>query len=237
MTRRLSLLAALALLAAGCGGGTTATTTTTTATSEVPLEIVPRNYAEFRAQDTACGAEQPEPVAEMSFPAPGDLALTESVTITIETSCGAIEAVLDPSLAPETVNSFVFLAEQGYFDGTVWHRVFPGFIIQAGDPTGTGRGEPGYTIGDEFPDEGFLYTRGTMAMANAGPGTTGSQFFIMLADGELSPSYSVFGEVVSGSETLDTIAAVPLGAAVGSLDPIPTTPLQTVYIESVGVER
>jgi cyclophilin family peptidyl-prolyl cis-trans isomerase len=145
--------------------------------------------------------------------------------------------VLDPGTAPETVNSFVFLAEAGYFDGTVWHRVFPGFILQAGDPTGTGRGGPGYTIADEFPDAGFVYTRGTLAMANAGPGSTGSQFFIVLAEASLPPQYSVFGGVVSGDETLDAIAAVPLGAAVDSSDPIATTPLQTIYIESISVAR
>jgi peptidyl-prolyl cis-trans isomerase B (cyclophilin B) len=240
---RITLLVAAACLLAACGSSSEATTTTaatdsiTTSTGETEATVVPSNNEEFRSQPTACGAEQPPPPQELSFAEPGDAAVTAPITVVITTSCGEIEAELDPALAAETVNSFVFLAESGYFDGTVWHRVFPGFIVQGGDPTGTGGGGPGYTISDEFPAAGFTYARGTLAMANAGPGTTGSQFFIMLADGALPPQYSVFGSVVSGEETLDAISAVPLGTAAGSLDPVPTTPLQTVYIESASVER
>lgn len=242
MARAVATLLAATVLAvtvlAGCGGGAASTTTTevvTTTAGAVPSPAT--STAEFRRQPTACGAEQPPEPADLSYTEPGDAAVTGPVTVVIATSCGDIEAVLDPAQAPQTVNSFVFLAEDGYFDGTVWHRVFPGFIIQGGDPTGGGRGGPGYTIADELPAEGFVYTRGTLAMANAGTGTTGSQFFVMLADGALPPLYSAFGEVTAGLETLDAIADVPLGTIPGSSDPVPTTPLETVYIESVAVQR
>lgn len=156
-------------------------------------------------------------------------------TITIVTSCGPIEVELDPSTAPETVNSFVFLAEEGYFDGTVSHRILPGFVMQAVDPTATGIDGPGYTIPDELPPQDFIYTRGTLAMANAGPGTTGSQFFIVLADVQLPPQFSVFGQVVAGFEVLDRIEEIPLGRAPTSADPSPSTPLETLYLDAVTI--
>jgi len=139
---------------------------------------------------------------------------------------------LYPELAPETVNSFVFLARSGYFDGSVSHRVVPGFVIQAGDPTATGREGPGYTIPDELPEPGFLYEAGTLAMANAGPNTTGSQFFIVLADAPLPNAYSYFGNVVGGFDTLERIVEIPLGQnALGEL----SVPLETLYLESVNI--
>jgi peptidyl-prolyl cis-trans isomerase B (cyclophilin B) len=135
-------------------------------------------------------------------------------------------------MAPATVNSFVFLASAGYFDGSVPHRVVPGFVIQAGDQTATGREGPGYTIPDELPESGFVYEQGTLAMANSGPNSTGSQFFIVLADARLNPDFSAFGRVVDGFETLDRIAALPLGPnAFGEL----SVPLETVFIESVTI--
>ena len=158
--------------------------------------------------------------------------------MTLVTSCGPIEIALDPAVAPETVNSFVFLAESGYFDGTVSHRVIPGFMMQAGDPTATGRGGPGYQVPDELPTGADPYRRGVVAMANAGPGTAGSQFFILFDDADwLPPQYSVFGEVVDGFATLDAIEEVTLGASSSSPDPTPSTPLETIFIESVLVDR
>ena len=241
MSFRLIVFVAFALAVAACSGAdepaATSTTTTrpstTVGTTETPLRVVPSNYAEFRAQATACAAVPPPPVADLSFTAPDDMGITGPVEVTIVTSCGPIVAVLDPAAAPETVNSFVFLAEAGFFDGSVSHRVFPDFIVQAGDPTATGFGGPGYAIADEFPAADFQFSRGVLAMANAGPGTTGSQFFIMLSDASLPPQFSVFGSVVDGFEAMDAIAAVPLGAGPTSGDPVPTTPLQTVYIERV----
>lgn len=185
--RRLAIVTAAivaALLLAACGGTDSTTTTTTTTRPEVPLDIVPSNYVQFRGQPTACGAVAPAPLSPMEFDAPADMGLDPSIAIraTMSTSCGDLEIELDPGIAPETVNSFVFLATEGYFDGTVLHRVIPGFVAQGGDQTATGTGGPGYTIPDEFPSPGMGYERGTLAMANAGPGTTGSQFFIVVED-------------------------------------------------------
>jgi cyclophilin family peptidyl-prolyl cis-trans isomerase len=245
-TITLMIVGALVLAACGTDADTTTTTTaaaaapTTTvpdATIQVPIEVVPQTYEEFREQPTACSAEAPAPAVPTEFAEPEDMGLdpAQKIPATIVTSCGPIEVELDPSMAPETVNSFVFLAEEGYFDGTVSHRILPGFVMQAGDPTATGIGGPGYTIPDEFPPQDFVYTRGTLAMANAGPGTTGSQFFIVLADVQLPPQFSVFGQVVAGFEVLDRIEEIPLGRAPTSADPSPSTPLETLYLDAVTI--
>ena len=204
----------------------------------MPLEpSVPSDYAGYLRQQTACGADAPAPAADMKFDAPADMGIEGSATATLVTSCGPIEVRLDAAGAPETVNSFVFLAEQGYFDGTVSHRIVPGFMMQAGDPTATGLGGPGYTIPDEYPATAD-YRRGMVAMANAGPGSAGSQFFILFGDADwLPPQYTVFGEVVSGFDTLDAIEQIPLGRGPASADPSPSTPLETLYIESIAIER
>ncbi len=243
---------AAAFLFAACGNSestttitaTSSTTTTTvpettTTLPEVPLEIVPSNYVQFREQPTACGAVAPEPLSPMGFDAPADMGLDPSATIhaTISTSCGDIVIELQPAIAPQTVNSFVFLATEGYFDGTVFHRVIPGFVAQGGDQTATGTGGPGYSIPDEFPPPGTGYERGTLAMANAGPGTTGSQFFIMVEDTDLPPQFTIFGRVLDGFHVLDRLQEVPLGKAPGSPDPVASTPLETIYINTVEIDE
>lgn len=251
------VMAALAVLLGACGGTeaeviaeaaagggadptTTSTMSSTTAEPastlpEITLPVrPPSDYAGFIAQPTACAGSTPEQVAPMVFAEPEDQRLnaTETVRAVITTSCGNITVELDPGIAPETVNSFVFLARAGYFDGTVSHRVLPGFVMQAGDPTATGSEGPGYTIPDELPAAGFLYERGTLAMANSGPNTSGSQFFVMLGDAPLPPDYSVFGKVVDGFETLDQVAALPLGVnRFGEL----SVPLETLYLEKVTI--
>ena len=192
-------------------------------------------YLAFRSQPTACGAELPESALDLQWEAPGDAGVSGSLDVTINTSCGPIQVTLDADAAPETVNSFVFLAEQGYYDGTTIHRAFPGFMVQMGDPTATGRGNPGYEIPDEFPAPGFVYDRGVVAMANSGqPDSGGSQFFLMLGTAPLPPAYSVFGSVTGGLEVLDRIVTVPLGPG---NDSVPTRPLESIYIESVDVAR
>lgn len=234
LSRLSALLIAIGLVAAACSSGSQPTDTTPTT---VPLQAVPTNYAGYLGQPTACGAEQPEPVVDMTFDAPQDVGLTAPMTVSLSTSCGTIKIAMDPSATPETVNSFVFLAESGYFDGTVSHRIVPGFMMQTGDPTATGLGGPGYTVPDEYPDEP-AYTRGTVAMANAGPGTTGSQFFILFDDAEwLPPTFTIIGTVVDGFETLDLIEQIPLGSSPNSPDPSPSTPLESFYIESVAITR
>jgi peptidylprolyl isomerase len=245
-TKTLTLATAGLLLIAACGGGTDSTTAAPTTaaaapTTTVPLvplsttaPAVPSDYAGFRAQPTACGAGQPPENAAKGYTAANDMQLdpNKKVRATIATSCGPIVVELDPALAPETVNSFVFLATEGYFDGSASHRVAPDFVIQAGDPTGTGRGGPGYIIPDELPPPGFEYSTGVLAMANAGPNTTGSQFFIMLGNSSLPPNYSAFGTVVEGLDTMAAIAGVPLGTSRGET----SVPLESVYIESIAID-
>jgi cyclophilin family peptidyl-prolyl cis-trans isomerase len=130
-------------------------------------------------------------------------------TAEVTTSKGTMTIALDAIAAPRTVNNFVFLARWHYYDGIVFHRIIPGFMLQGGDPEGSGRGGPGYRFDDELPAPG-RYEIGSLAMANAGPHTNGSQFFIVSGpDGAaLPPSYSLFGKVVAGLETVAAIDAV-----------------------------
>ena len=256
MTRLNTLAIALAatLVLAACGGseaGSTSTTapeatTSTTATQpettttlpEVALDVVPRTYAEFRAQPTACGATAPAELTPMQFDEPADVGIDadQPLVVIMSTTCGDIEIELDPTLAPETVNSFMFLAAEGYFDGIAFHRVIPGFVVQGGDQTATGVGGPGYTIPDELPPAEVGYERGTLAMANAGPGTTGSQFFLVLEDVGLPPLYSIFGTVTDGLDVLDLLQGIPRGQAAGRADPTPSTPLESIYINSITIK-
>ncbi len=133
--------------------------------------------------------------------------LSKSYSAKVETSLGDIEIDLLAERSPLTVNNFVFLAREGFYDDVIFHRVIAGFMIQGGDPTGTGRGGPGYRFRDETEGNGD-YSRGTVAMANAGPNTNGSQFFICHGDAPLPHSYTIFGKVTSGLETVDAIAAL-----------------------------
>jgi peptidyl-prolyl cis-trans isomerase B (cyclophilin B) len=240
----ISALIALALILPGVfsssSDGTTTTTspTTTTGPTTPDSAVLPFNYEGYRAQSTACGADAPPPVEEMTFTAPEDqgIAPNATVTATIATSCGEIIATLDPLIAPETVNSFVFLARQGYFDGSAFHRIVPGFVIQGGDPTAAGNGGPGYLLPDEFPETGFTYGRGVLAMANAGAGSTGSQFFIVTGEETgLANTFSVFGTVVDSDDTLDRITSVQLTGRDGTAATERSLPLETVYIESVQI--
>jgi cyclophilin family peptidyl-prolyl cis-trans isomerase len=171
----------------------------------------------------------------MQFDAPEDQGLTGTITATLQTSCGPIALSLDASGYPQTVNSFVFLARKGYFDGTVCHRLAKGFVLQCGDPTAIGVGGPGYTIPDEFPPQGFTYDKGVVAMANAGPGTTGSQFFIVIGDASfLDPAFSILGTVVGSGDTLAKLDSVPVGITSGP-QPEQSSPLETIYLDSVSI--
>ncbi|MCU1394713.1 MAG: peptidyl-prolyl cis-trans isomerase [Ilumatobacteraceae bacterium] len=164
-----------------------------------------------------------------TFPAAPSMCIdtTKKYTVTVTTSLGAYTAELDASKAPKTVNNFVYLALYHYYDNTPCHRIITGFVIQCGDPTGTGQGGPGYSFADELPKAGE-YKLGSLAMANSGPDTNGSQFFVISGnDGiALPPSYSLFGQVTSG---LDVVAKLD---AVGSASGTPSTPvtIQTVTV-------
>jgi cyclophilin family peptidyl-prolyl cis-trans isomerase len=149
-------------------------------------------------------------------------------TATMSTSMGEMVIALDPIKAPTTVNSFVFLALHHYFDGIMFHRIIKGFVCQGGDPTGTGRGGPGYRFDDELPKPG-QYEIGSVAMANAGPNTNGSQFFLISGPNGagLPPQYALFGKIVKGLDVLDAMQRVPTGAG--------DRPLDDVVIESVTI--
>ena len=164
---------------------------------------------------------------KFSGPPPMCIDPAKSYTAEMVTTKGTMTIALDPERAPQTVNNFVFLARYHYYDGVSFHRIIPDFVIQGGDPEGTGRGGPGYRFADELPKPG-RYEVGSLAMANAGPNTNGSQFFVISGpDGvRLPPQYSLFGKVVKG---LDVVAAIEaVGTPSGS-------PKEKVTIESVTI--
>jgi len=142
-------------------------------------------------------------------------------TVTIQTNLGTIEAELFQDGTPKTVGNFIELAKKGYYDGVVFHRVIEGFMVQGGDPDGTGRGGPGYTIPDEF-GEGLTHSEaGVFSMANAGPNTGGSQFFITLAATPgLDGKHAIFGKVSTGLEVVEAIGRVQTGAADRPIDDV-----------------
>ena len=155
-----------------------------------------------------------------SYPSPPAMSIDPQrrYSTTIDTSAGQITAELFAAEAPRTVNNFVFLARDGFYDGVIFHRVIRGFMIQGGDPTGTGRGGPGYRFDDEPVSRS--YDRGILAMANAGPNTNGSQFFVMHADYGLPPNYTVFGRLTGGEDVLDKIANAPTGSGDRPVEPV-----------------
>ncbi len=198
---------------------------------------LPPTYEKYRNQPTACGADQPEPEKPMTFSEPtqqDDLASVTNAVIT--TSCGDIVIELDPANYPDTVNSFVFLARQGFYNGQVFHRIIANFVAQAGDPSADGSGGPGYRIADEYPAADFTYVEGTVAMGNGGKGTTGSQFFFTLggSGSVLNPQYNILGNVVSGQDTLKKMAEVAVSTRPGSSER--SVPQETVYIETITIE-
>ena len=164
------------------------------------------------------------------FASPPEMGIDASkrYTATMQTSMGTLVIALDPIKAPKTVNNFVFLALNHYYDGVIFHRIIRGFVCQGGDPTGTGRGGPGYRFEDELPKAG-QYEVGSLAMANAGPNTNGSQFFIISgSDGvRLPPQYALFGKVVKGLEVVEAMQSVPTGPG--------DRPNTDVVIESVSI--
>jgi cyclophilin family peptidyl-prolyl cis-trans isomerase len=166
---------------------------------------------------------------------------SKTYTATIVTSCGTIEIELLADRAPETVNSFVFLAGKRYFDGTQIHRIDTSIdVIQGGDPTGTGTGGPGYTIPDEL-DGNESYGPGVVAMANGGPNTGGSQFFIVFGPNghklDANPNYTIFGKIVKGLDVAKTIGALPVvdPQAAANQDISAQKPVQAIYLEKVTI--
>ena len=178
-------------------------------------------------------SKRPAPKADGGATKPSEpLDEARTYALAFETSCGDFEITLDQEFAPDTAASLVALANDGFYDGTIFHRVVPGFVIQGGDPTGTGGGGPGYSTVD-VPPSGAAYTRGVVAMAKTQtepPGTSGSQFFIVTGeDVGLPAEYAIVGEVTEGYETVERIEA--LG------DVTTEQPSQPVVIERVSVRE
>ena len=146
---------------------------------------------------------------------------TKKYTATIQTTAGTMVAELFAADVPNTVNNFVFLANDHFYDGVIFHRCIEGFMIQGGDPTGTGTGGPGYKFADEKVQRKYL--RGTLAMANSGPNTNGSQFFVMHKDYGLPPNYTIFGKLTSGENVVDSIATARTGASDRPVSPVSIT--------------
>lgn len=218
---RLAPLALVALLFAGCGGDSTVPATTA-ATIEVP------------PASSGCPlAEQPAPKPGGGQSAPSaTLDAARTYTLTFATNCGSFAVTLDPELAPRTTASLVALARAGFFDGTIFHRIVPGFVIQGGDPTQNGEGGPGYKTVDPPPSDS-RYVKGVVAMAKTGaepPGTSGSQFFVVTGeDVGLPPDYAIVGTVTAGLDVVESIGE--LG------DPATERPLQPVVIDKVTVSE
>jgi peptidyl-prolyl cis-trans isomerase B (cyclophilin B) len=213
--RRLPL-AALVLSLAACGGGSknAAPPTTTDANGCVPV-TAPSSAAKQEAKPTA------------------RLDQSKTYKVTLATNCGAFTIRLATKISPETTASFVSLAQKGYFDHTVFHRIVPGFVIQGGDPTGTGTGGPGYTTVDP-PPASTRYTLGLAAMAKGASepsGAGGSQFFVVTApDAQLPPDYAVLGQVVQGLKVVQAIGKLGDPASGGQ-----GVPTETVEIEKATV--
>ena len=187
------------------------------------------------APSSSGSAAQPSPSGPRQYASPPPMNIDPSrrYIATIATNRGEMAVALYPADAPITVNNFVFLAREGFYNGVPFHRIIKDFMVQTGDPTGTGAGGPGYRFADE--PVGRNYTKGIVAMANAGPNTNGSQFFIVHADDAgLPPSYTIFGEVVSGLGTLDAIANTPVRPSRSGEISVPT---ETVIIEGIRVSE
>lgn len=222
-------LVTLAACGGSSSGGGAAGAQTTTATSHVsasdPDVAVPKVPAGTCIHTPPLTPADPK---TYSSPPPMSIDTDKTYVATLQTSCGTIVIQLEPKAAPKTVNNFVFLSDQGFYNGLTFHRVIPGFVIQGGDPNGNGTGGPGYEFDDELPTT--PYQIGDVAMANAGPNTNGSQFFIVegAAGTELSLSYSRFGKVISGMSTVDRIANVPSNSQTNRPD-------QTVWMYRVTI--
>jgi peptidyl-prolyl cis-trans isomerase B (cyclophilin B) len=231
MPRILVLLLAALLLLPACGGddeddgsepaqaGAEATATATSAPAE----------------ETGCEqADKPEPKPAKKLPKPKKVleAGTTYVAV-VHTSCGNFEITLDSEQAPKTGGSFVQLADKGFFDDLIFHRVVPGFVIQGGDPQGNGQGGPGYTV-VEAPPQDLVYSKGVVAMAKTATdpaGASGSQFFVVTGeDAGLPPEYALLGKVTDGLEVVERIGVV-------ETDPTTEAPVSPVVIESIEVRE
>jgi peptidyl-prolyl cis-trans isomerase B (cyclophilin B) len=222
--RRLNMFCLIALIAigvaalsvTGCGGGGSSDSTSTTASEGGCKQV-----------------EAPEP-KQVQLKAPAQTVQKgEKLNAVVQTNCGTFEIALDSTRAPKTVNSFAYLADEGFYDNLTFHRIAPGFVIQGGDPLGNGSGGPGYSV-DEKPPPNLAYTKGTVAMAKTAvepPGRSGSQFYVVTAaDAGLPPEYALVGKVDKG---YDVVTKIEKLGPEGSEGP----PKQPVVIEKMTVEK
>ncbi len=230
MLRALSvLLCALALLLSDCSGdddsGSGYSKRTDTASAETDDQQGACRDVEQPTPRDGGGQKKPKKLLDRS----------KTYDVTLETTCGSFTIRLDQKTSPHAAASFVALARSGFFDDTIFHRIVPGFVIQAGDPTVTGSGGPGYSTRDPVPSDA-AYEPGVVAMAKAGnepPGTAGSQFFVVTgADNGLTPDYALLGRVTGGMDTVQAIGELGDPASGGT-----GTPLQSVVIEKVTVDE
>jgi peptidyl-prolyl cis-trans isomerase B (cyclophilin B) len=235
----IALLCALSLVVTACGdddddsgnqNGTGGGPAAQTPEEPAPEEPQPTEPEQGGCQDVA----QPQPRQDGGAKKPtGRLDPNATYIVTLRTSCGEIAIRLDQKTSPKTTASFAHLARTGFYDGTVFHRIVPGFVIQGGDPTGSGTGGPGYTTRD-VPPRNAAYVKGTVAMAKSPaepPGAGGSQFFIVTGpDAGLTPDYALVGKVVEGQRVVDEIGELGDPASGGA-----GTPLQPVVIEGATV--
>lgn len=221
------LFVAIVLLLSACGGDSDDDAAAEAAEPAEAAEAVDDSSAE--AVD-GCPAEDGEAERRTEFDAPHPLCIdpTRSYTAVLATTLGAITIELDAEAAPNTVNNFVTLSRYGFYEGVTFHRIIEGFMAQGGDPTGTGRGGPGYQFDDELPQAGE-YQIGSVAMANAGPNTNGSQFFLVSGDSGvgLPPQFSLFGQITEGLDVLERLQSVPTDSG--------DRPVEDVVIDAVTI--
>jgi cyclophilin family peptidyl-prolyl cis-trans isomerase len=228
--RWIAMAVAAAVLATGCGG----------ATQPNPAQ----NYAKDQKPGGSTPAPTPTPTPaptatkQWTQPPAMEIDVNKQYFATMKTSLGDIRIELLPKESPKTVNNFVFLAKQGFYDGTTFHRIMKNFMIQGGDPKGTGGGGPGYKFADELPPK-HSYDPGIVAMANAGPNTNGSQFFICngpacKASLDPNPNYTQFGKVVAGMDVVQKISSVAVTTGGDGNQSKPTTP---PVIEKVTIDE
>jgi cyclophilin family peptidyl-prolyl cis-trans isomerase len=234
--RQLALvpLVALALMLVACGSDESDPNEPT------PVEVSAAADADIESN---CWSEEdrssegsPDMPNQQQWSSPPEMQIDPagSYVATMNTSEGTFKIELLPAEAPKTVNNFVCLAKAGYFDNTPFHRIISGFVVQGGDPTGTGSGGPGYRFEDEPVNLDYL--KGTVAMANAGPNTNGSQFFVVLDDlrGKLQKNYTIFGQVSEGMDVVEKLGAVPTTSSARGERSVPVEP---VTLESVTIDE
>lgn len=248
--RALPVLLLAAVCVAGCGGKGAGVTKSTagksppgaaqaasTATTATAAKAKPRPVPASPKPGTCARVAAPKPKGAQHLPRPGTaLDAKHTYAATVDTNCGKFTIALDVRRAPKTTASFAYLARRSFYDNLTFQRIVPGFVIQGGDPLGTGQGGPGYSV-VERPPPGLRYTRGVVAMAKTAiedPGTSGSQFYVVTGpDAQLPAEYALVGKVVAGQDVVDTIGIQPTDTNPAAT--VPDKPLHPVVIRSITI--